>query len=213
MDARISAQRDAFVAAFTPLMGRILWVLDGNHELKWRNIFTPNDDIARALGCEYAGGTMIKAIFPSFRMINWHGYGRIMSRAGDPKQRTTNDEVALKRKLRNLPGGDCELIACGHFHRIILSEPNSALELITDPVNGKLMQVYTEPRKIWIDEKKGLYRIPEEDKWYAATGSVLRSYVDGMSTYGEERGFQATELGCIAIIVRNGKMSVEKVIF
>lgn len=210
--ARIDAQRDAFIEEFETLTGRVLWILDGNHEQKWRNICTPNKDIAKALGAQYGNGTMIKAIFPHFRMIDWHGFGSIMSKAGDPLQRKTNDKVILKRKLRHLPGGDCEVIGCAHFHRIIIVPPNRALELLTDKERGRLVQTYTEPRKIWIDKKKELYRIPEEDKWYCCTGSVLRAYVEGVSTYAEEFGLQATELGCVKIVVKNGKLEgVEEV--
>ncbi len=215
--ARIYMQRDNFITRFKCLQDRVLWLMNGNHEDKLSNVTQPNKDIAKALcsnGVEgYANTRLVKAIFPQFRMIDWHGWGNINSMAGDPRQRAVNNGISLKRKMRNLPGGDCEILVSHHFHKLMMNPPNSQLEIISNPKDGELIQIYTQPEKIWIDKSKGLYRIPEEDKYYVCSGSALRAYVEDVPSYVENAGYSATELGCIMIEVKNDKLyKVEEVI-
>ena len=210
MNVRIDKQRDDFINMFDSLTGKVLWIMDGNHELRWGNVFRPNNDIAKKLGAEYANGVMIKAIFPQFRILDWHGAGSITSRAGDALQRKTNEMISLKRKLRLLGGSDdCEVVMMHHIHRIIVHPPMEVLHLVSNADKLKLTQSYTVPSRISIDEK--LYRIPEEEKWYVSSGSLLRGYMEGYSTYVEQAGYAPAELGCIKITVKNDKLyKVEK---
>jgi hypothetical protein len=211
--ARLDVQRDTFIEEFGDISAEWLWIIDGNHERRLKNKFRINKDIAKALGAEYANCSLVKAIFPQYRVADWHGYGVINSLAGDPLQRKINNMISLKRKLRNLPAHDCEVIYSHHFHKVLLHPPQMNLNLITDRAKKELVQTYSEPSRIWIDKKKDLYRIPEEDKWYACCGSFLRGYQEGVSTYVEERGYAPTELGYIKTTVKNDKLyKIEEVI-
>lgn len=204
---RIDAQRDAFLELLDGIGDRVLWVLDGNHERRISNQALPNKDIAKAWNTVYANGTLVKAIFPSFRLCSWHGSGYINSRAGDQKQRHTNEMIALKRKLRCLPAQDCEVLTCGHFHRLILSEPDPRLLLLTDRERNELVADYSAPARIWIDEARGLYRVPEEERYYMSCGSFLKGYEEGLPSYVEDMGMEATELGYGHIEVKNDKLA------
>jgi hypothetical protein len=207
--SRIDAQRDAIINAFMPLKGRIPWILDGNHERRYKNQWRPTNDIAKALGAVYADGVMVKAIFPGFRLLDWHGAGAINSRSGDALQRATNEMIALKRKLRLLPADDCEIVAMHHIHKLIIHPPMRILHLVTDPVRAKLVETYTVPSRIYITDST--YRVPEEEKYYVACGSTLRGYIEGSSTYVEEAGYGAAEIGCIKLTVKADKLvKVEK---
>jgi len=171
---RIDAQRDAFLEIMDPLGDRCGWIIDGNHERRLANIALPNKDIARAWNTIYANGTLAKAIFPGFRLCSWHGAGYIGSYAGDQKQRHTNEQIALKRKLRRLPAQDADVLVSGHYHRLILSEPDSRLIMLTDAERNELVSDYSRPGHIPVNEARGLFRVPEEEKWYMSCGAFLR---------------------------------------
>ena len=205
-ESRINAQRDAFLEYFMPVADKTLWILDGNHEYILHNIYQVTDDIAKAMGTTYANGVMLKALFPGFRLLDWHGAGYINSRAGSALQRKTNDKVSLVRKLRDLPCADCELAVSHHFHKIMITRPAEVLQLISNTDGSELRQHYTKPTRIWIDEDKRLYRIAEDDRWYVASGALLRSYVEGRSSYAERFGYRPTEMGVAIVEVRNDKI-------
>jgi hypothetical protein len=215
--ALLDAQVEELTDLFNPIGSKILYIGDGNHELKLANEFLINKWLAKNLDTIYAGTDispcyLVKVLFPGFRLLDWHGYGSINSKSGDPLRRETNNLISLKRKLRELPGADCEALVSHHYHRLMIHKPQDSLELVSNPKTRELVQTYTEPRKIWIDKKNDLYRIPEEDKYYICCGSALRGYVEDACTYVEQRGYIATELGCIKISVRDDKIkNVEKV--
>ena len=63
-----------------------------------------------------------------------------------------------------------------------------------------------------MDYGGGIRGVPENDRFYCASGSALRGYVDGISTYSEERGFPPAEAGFIKVKITGGVLeSVEKV--
>jgi hypothetical protein len=199
----IQEQRDAFISQFDAIGDRFLNIMDGNHEMKFKNDFKPNADIAKAFNSQYVDGTMCKLIFPEFRMLAWHGDGSIGGKAGDRLQRKTAEKVALKRKLRDL-AADCEIKAMGHAHKLVLSEPSKEdLILMTDPEKLDLVAHYSQPGRI--NTGKGMYRIPEDDVYYMCTGSFLKGYIEGVSTYVEEKGYSPTELGWVEIDIKNGR--------
>ena len=202
---RFDAQRDAFIEMFDKIGDRFLWILDGNHERKIANMLKPNADIAKEFNSVYANGTLVKAIFPGFRLLSWHGSGTINSYAGDAKQRATNEAIALKRKLRRLPGDDCEIITCGHYHKLRLHSPDPKLLLVSDNKTNTLAQYYSEPSRIWIDKAKGIYRVPEEERYYMCCGSYLKGYDENIPSYTEDWGLEATELGYGHIVVKDDK--------
>ncbi len=204
---RVNVMRDAFMELLDPIADRVILILDGNHERRLRNLFQPNLDISKAWDTVYANGTLAKLIFPGFRVCAWHGSGFIGSYAGDQKQRHVNEQIALKRKLRRLPAQDCEVITCGHYHRLILSEPDPRLLLVTDQERNQLVSDYTRPSRIWLDQERGLYRVPEEERYYVCTGSFLRGYSEDIPSYVEDMGLEATELGYGHIEVRNDSLA------
>ena len=199
--SRFNAQRDQFIEYFDLIGDKFLLVLDGNHERRIKNIYQPNADIAKAFNAVYAGGTMAKLLFPDWRLMSWHGWGRINSRAGDQKQREVNELIALKRNLRELPAQDCDVITCGHYHKLRLHDPTKKLLLVSDPATSLLSQHYSHPiRKPLSDDA---YVVDDEDKWFMCCGSFLRGYQEGIPSYVEDSGMAATELGYGHIEVKN----------
>lgn len=208
--ARFNAQRDAFMERLDPISDRVLWILDGNHERKVRNIYLPNEDIAKAWGTVYANGTLVKAIFENWRLASWHGAGVINSRAGDSLQRATNQLIALKRNMRGLPVDDCDIVACGHYHQCLCHAPTSRLVLVSDGL--ELQHDYSEPGKVVINGETGHFRIHEDDRYWMCCGGFLRAYAEDLPSYTEDHGYQATELGYGHIEVKNDKPAVVEVV-
>ena len=153
---------------------------------------------------------IVIALFDDYRLASWHGAGQINSRAGDSLQRDTNSLIQLKRNMRGLPVDDCEIVACGHYHQCLCHSPTSKLLLVSDGL--KLEHVYSQPGRVVVDEKKGYYRIHEDDKYWMCCGSFLKAYEEDMPSYTEDRGYQATELGYGHIEVKNGKPVVVEVV-
>lgn len=201
--SRYNAQRDKFLEYFDPIGDKFLLVLDGNHERRIKNIYQPNADIAKAFNAVYAGGTMAKLLFPGWRLMSWHGWGRINSRAGDQKQREVNEIISLKRNLRELPAQDCDIITCGHYHKLRLHDPTKKLLLVSDAKESLLKQYYSRPTRKYIDKDQDVYVIDDEDKWFMCCGSFLRGYQEGIPSYVEDAGMAATELGYGHIEVKN----------
>ena len=199
----LNEQREAILELLDPLHGHVLWVLDGNHERTLKNTSLVSKDIAKGLKSVYASGTFAKAIFPEWRMASWHGNGRIGSRAGDDMQRRTNELIALKRNMRNLPIDDCEIATCGHYHRLLLHAPSSKLLMMSDMKTNRLKATYSQPGRIPTGPLG--YRIPEDDRYYMCCGAFLRAYNEDQPAYTEDWGVQASEMGYGHIEVKNGR--------
>jgi len=208
---RMNAQRDAFMDLFDPIADRVLWILDGNHERHICNYYLPNLDIAQRWRTVYANGTLVKAIFPDWRMASWHGSGSVGSRAGDALQRSTNLLIALKRNMRALPVDDCEIVACGHYHQCLLHPPENKLILTSEGLD--LRHSYTQPGRVYMgDIADNTYRIHEEDRWWMCCGGFLKAYSEDMPSYTEDAGLQATEMGYGHIEIKNGKPALVEVV-
>jgi len=100
--------------------------------------------------------------------------------------------------------GDVVLAGKGHTHRLIVAEPEPELYLIS--VKGKIKQQYTKP-----SAGKDLY-IPPELRYYVNTGSFLKTYEEGVSTYSEIAEYGPVELGYILAEVNDRAMSSVKAV-
>jgi len=206
---RVMDQIREVVDWFNPIADRGLCFLEGNHEHKLHNTIKITDEICRELNMDN-GTYTAKLVLNDIKGLIWHGAGIVNPRAGDKRQIETNKQIAIKRKLRWLPGGDADWLGMGHIHQLIIHPPDDYLHLIDDGKN--LKQVYPSPGRIVVDKKRGLYRIPEEDRWYFSSGSALRQYLGGVSGYAERAGYPPSEIGCIKISVKNDKLkNIEKV--
>jgi len=191
--------------AIAPQTDAILW---GNHDLKlWRYGNIVKDDICSDLGVRY-GGYVSKISYITatgelmFKLYVTHGGRGIGSTADDPHRRRSNEELILKRHLKD-QAADCVLMAKAHSHKLLVLEPTSVLYLYDD--GTKLKQGYTNP-----SDWHGSY-IPPEQRWYACSGSFLRSQMIGVTSYVERFEYAPVELGYVVVTVRDRKIqSVER---
>lgn len=111
-------------------------------------------------------------------------------------------EFILQRHLESI-FGDCLIMGKGHSHKLIVKRPIPALYLTSN--KGKIYQNYTKAGSGARD-----FYIPPENRWYVNTGSFLKAYEVGVSTYSEIAEYAPTELGYIKIIV--GDREVQDVV-
>jgi len=203
---RADLQWRAFLALADPLKDRTEWVLQGNHEDKIENIVDVTNEIALGLDA-VNGNVMAKIDFGCFRLFDWHGWGRCNSRAGDPRQRRTNEEIFVKRQMRD-QAGDCDVMVMHHIHKMYVHKPTSQLVMTHDAnvPGGGLRGRYTQPTRIPLPDER--YYIPEEHRWYASSGSFLgaQDETGTFSPYTEKFGLPPVDLGCVEIIVKNDKL-------
>ena len=94
--------------------------------------------------------------------------------------------------------GDCELMACGHSHRVLTRTPARKLALFSNSHHSSLNQHYLNPQ-----EKAGKY-IDHDLRWYVCSGSFLKQFVEGIDGYAERCGYEPIEIGYVIVHIRNG---------
>jgi len=206
---QVNRQRDDIEDCLAPIKHRILAALDGNHEWTIYNSFGMTYDLCQNLGCEYANGTVLKLIFPEFRLLCVHPFDRsaINSKAGDALQRRTNNLIALKRRLRKYDmHADCDVVVSGHYHKSLLHHPSRPETIVYNPETGRALAMVKRPGRVWQDREKGLYTVHEDDKYWMSTGAFLKAHPEDGSTYAERFGYEHVNLGYGHIEVRNDKL-------
>jgi len=193
---------------------RLLVMLLGNHELRFIN---KAGNITKFICEEIQKETLNK--FPCYgtyssklelndpKGLQWklyvtHGRKAINSVSPDPGRKRAYMEFILQRHLESI-FADCLVSAKGHSHKLLVKRPLPTLYLTSS--KGKILQHYTKAGT----GTKDLY-IPPENRWYASTGSFLKSFELGVSTYSEMAEYAPTELGYIRIIV--GDREVQDVV-
>lgn len=205
-------QAKAIIELLMPIKEKILFILCGNHEYalhRYGDII--KDIICEQLGVDYGTYSCkclirmedVLGIEPSFyKLFYTHGARSLTSTADDPIRRLANMQLSLKRMLMH-KAADCEIMAMGHTHKLLVAEPAASLYLVDD--GHKIQQCYTGPG----DEEY----IHPDHRWYCNTGSMMRLYAPGLgvSGYAERFGFDPVELGYCEVVVEAGQIArVEK---
>ena len=203
-------QKKNVIRELSPLAktGRLLSILKGNHEraleTKYGDI---NAEICEELRKISGGAYPITGTYTNklefyhngndlmFKGYFTHGRKSISSVSPDPHRKRANMQYRLKLILENL-AGDCILMAMGHVHLVLVTPPIPAVYLTSE--KGKLKQHYTHAGA----GKAGAY-IPSDNRWYGATGSFLKTFVEEYETYSELAQYSPTELGYLIAIIED----------
>lgn len=189
---RPDIQREYFESQIECIKNKIAVLLYGNHEDGLMRYHDYVRSICRYLNIPYGTYSCIIQ-FPTWKLYCTHGRGVIRTTADDPIRQESNLHLSLKRKLKN-KSADCAVMAIGHFHKLLISDPRKNLYLTS---NGKeFKQHYTE-------SNQGDKYIHPDHRWYVCTGSFLRAYRRGVSGYAEKACYDPTVLGFPIIKVRN----------
>ena len=199
------------VELFKPAKDKCLAWLKGNHEDKLHRFGDiANDLMAQPLGVPYGGYVCKLAIRDAFGLLFkaylWHGpiRGSVASNAKSYVQQQANMKASVRRYLEG-KASDCAVMAMGHTHKLLLTEPSPKLLMTDDTI--QLKASYLQP-----PEPGETYLEPDR-RWYVNTGSYLKSQVLGDDSYAELAGYDPIEIGHIEIIVRDRKIvAVQRVV-
>jgi hypothetical protein len=201
-------QAQAAIERRKDIAPKLLYMLEGNHNRSLWRFGNLTDFICQGLGIEYGTYTTKLTVVTQdnklmYKLFHTHGSKTITSTADDPKRRKANMELILKRQLRD-KAGDCAVMAKGHAHKLLVTEPEKGLYL-TDS-GGKIKQNYTH----WGQTENYIH---PDARWYGCTGSMLRLYLDGISGYAEVAEYDPVEIGCLVLIVRDRQiMELRKIV-
>jgi len=190
-----------------PIADKTVFVLLGNHDWLVANRY---GDYLRTILCpdlKIPYGTYSTKLAVNdkkgrqmYKLFYTHGAKSISSVADDPIRREANMLLQLKRRLQ-MKAGDCEVMAMGHTHKLLVCQPMASLYLYDD--GKKIISAYTEPGT-------GQWIHPDH-RYYVNTGSFLRLYTttdegEAVSGYAERFGYDPVEIGYVVIECRGGKI-------
>lgn len=203
-------QMNIFIDMFEPIKDRIIAILDGNHEAKLRPFGLVTRDIqCKALDAEYGTSSCVVALEDDennlmYRVYCHHGFNSTNPKSPSYLMRETRIKEWLKSSLRE-KCGDAVIMALGHVHKLIVYPPQESLCLAT--TGNAIKSSYVIPKAI-----NGGYIHPDF-RWYVGTGSFLKQYSLGHSSYSEMAGYDPVDLGYAVVNVRDSyPQEVERVV-
>ncbi len=198
------------VREYAPIKDKMITGLYGNHEhsiIRFGNVM--KDIICDGLDIPFGTFSCVITVKDpqgkqQYKIYAAHGRKGIGSASEDPKRRRANMEYQLKKHLYKKMA-DCLIMAKGHTHKLIISEPESDLQIVSD--GRKLKQTYTR-------NPGNVREIPPDLRWYLNTGTYRGLYGElGILDYGELAEYDPVELGCIAMHMEGGEVvKAEKII-
>jgi len=180
------------------IRAKLVCILDGNHPYKYVEFGNSTDKVCEKLGVPY-GTHMTHITYETtkgnvmYRHYAYHGWRTMRSGADDPIRRDANLKLSLKRQLKD-KFADCALMTLGHTHKLVIVEPTKSLYLTG---GDDIKQHYTG------SHQADSYIHPDH-RWYVNTGSFMKLYGHGYSTYAERFGYDPMELGFAIVRVRDG---------
>lgn len=206
---RLQDQVTAGIEEHEPIADRTLWGITGNHEYRQVNIWDATKSFLEGLGCNIYGpkeqsAYLLKADLGAIKILDWHGAGVISSNANDDYIMIENEKRSVKKKLRKLPGDDCEVLIMHHIHKCRIIPPTDMDTLKLVSISGELQDFYPKPTRKYNTKDRYYYDI--NDRWYASSGAFLPTYAEGFSSYGELKGYRPSEMGFCYTKVKNDKL-------
>jgi len=217
------------VKFFRPIADKIKGIHAGNHDLKiaprygngvksivcanlgaWSN--RAGESLYSGYNCKYT--IVDKEGKKMYKLFATHGFKSVNSSEQDDYKRY----LALGKRLRSIlepMAGDCEIMAMGHTHKLIVIPPIPSIHeqhvspklYLTD--DGKeIKQHYIHQKHMdnpdYIDGNK---------RWYANVGCFFKLFGHNMDSYAETKGYPPTEMGYTIIRVEDRQIkNIERVV-
>ncbi len=194
---------------YEPIAHKCLTWLDGNHNFTLQRFGNLTKMLCDDLGIDFGTWTCKLRLMCNgqqvCKMFLTHKVGNVLrSSAKDFEQQQANMLASLKRRLIH-KSGDCLIMGCGHTHKLLCCQPAERLILSDD--GEKLQQKY-----LGAGDGAADYIEPDR-RWYVNTGSFLRLYKIGVTSYAERAGYDPIELGYIKVTIKDAKVKkVERVV-
>ena len=182
LDSAINEQRNLVIKYLKPLAdnGRLLGLCEGNHEesLKKHHSFDMLKDVCHALNVPYLGFSFFYRL--TLSKIEKKPTKRslvIYGHHGFGSSRKPG--ASLNRKVDMISSYDADIILMGHDHH---------------KFGSRMIKLGITPY--------GIPRIVHKPVIVAATGSFLKSVVQGDTTYSEKYGYRPNDIGVVRIDIR-----------
>lgn len=191
-----------------PIKKQLVTILDGNHPWKLWKFGPLTKNLCEELGVQF--GTWTSKIAWKdrkgrllFKSYHTHGRRQINSAADDPERIDSNMKLILKRHLKK-KAGDCILMAKGHTHKLLITQPQKQLYMTDDGEAVKQQYTQNAHTDEWIHP---------DHRYFVNTGSFYRLFANGVSGYAEIAEYDPIELGFAIVRVRNRKIEkIDKVV-
>lgn len=197
-------QFDRIVDRYRPFQPQTLGMLDSNHPLTLDPLGNVTEYLCHKLDIEYLTYSGKFTFLTKqkeelmFKLFATHGRKTINSSADDEIRVEANKQLILKRHLKR-KASDCAVMLKGHAHKLVVAPPTPKLSLADNL--KRLVQFYPDPTKY-----HHMDYIPWELRWYACTGSFLRTYLLDANTYSEKAEYDPVDLGFCIVMVRDRKI-------
>lgn len=224
----VKGQADAFVAINEEVAreGRLLQIIEGNHDWRFRTILPVGAYISQQLSVPYCGVSSLITLqhTKGVRDLDFflaHEGPRLPKGAKDIRQRMANQEAALQRGME-FHFDSADFLAYGHTHQLqVTGPPGGKFPVRVRDKAGKFHEVEVEwsdfgPMKL---ARKGLKYVHPYAKWYANTGTFERTGVTVdvtdmapdqfekvPATYSQRANWQPTRVGYVRLKVKEGKI-------
>ncbi len=156
------------------MRGNLLGLVQGNHDWTYENGQTGTQRLAEALGCKWLGGV---------------GYVRMSVTFGNTGTRQSIDIVAVHGRA----GGKLSGTSINQVEDLTLIFPDADIYIA-----GHDHRRYAVPRSVLhITSAKDGLEVQQKRQWLCRSGSFLKGYVEGESSYIVSRYMRPCDLGVI----------------
>lgn len=172
----------AFSIECNQMRGKLLGLIDGNHNWTFTNGKTSTDDLAERLGTECLGWLSHLTIKFVFKNMGGHAGTSVYivpchGKAGGKLLGTSVNQVTDLKNV--LPVAD--IYAMGHNHDRG-AWPESIIIPLTSPTTGET-------------------KLKQKRQFFCRSGSFKKAYVDGTSTYETGRLLRPADLGALRLTI------------
>jgi hypothetical protein len=165
-----------------PIRGRIVGVVEGNHELGYR--LHKQQPITKMIADALGAPALGYSCFFTIRFVEGKHRSALSVMATHGSGAAATPGGKLNRLIRTMQSVDSDLVLMGHVH---------------DSISYGRARIYQDGQRIGEREQLGV-----------VTGTYLATYSQGHSAYGEQKGYSPVRLGhpVIEITPRSLAMSV-----
>lgn len=178
---------------------KIITVHFGNHEAKLFKLGDFIHDLCDEIHVPYGGFSAKTTVWSLsgealYKIYSTHGRLTVNSTADDPVRRRSNMQLTIKRRLQDF-AGDAVVMVTGHAHKLIVVPPEREMYMIDDGTEIRARYTKAVQHGDYIDPAL---------RFYACTGSFLKSTILGATTYSEASMYRPVQLGYPELVVKDG---------
>ena len=166
----------AFAMEIKQMRGKLIGLVGGNHTWVFDNGMTSDEDLANRMGAEYLGWVAYVEIVLDYKTGNSRSFPMVVCH-GTGGGRVLGSSVRKVEDLFHIFPGAL-IYAMGHDHK---------------------RGAWPESRIVAVPDTKGGIKLKQERQFYCRTGSFMRSYCVGESSYPVGKLMRPADLGALRL--------------